>query len=155
MTGRRWTREDVITALQSLSREGWSPTASEMGAATTNACIRYFGTLRAAARAAGLKPNRIGARPPHLRAPKPKTGPRLVSKAKPRPPAVHVIDPDLAREMAAYLERIRAKYAAEPLTPKRERHRMGQGSDFGGRRWDRTEDYLPPDDLNTSHRRVR
>jgi len=146
MGGRRWTGEDVIVGLQTLSREGWAPTASEMGASMTNACIRYFGNLGAAAEAAGLRGNRTGPRPAHLRKAKvPEPAPKPTRKPGPTP-----LQRLLARERKASEARRLKRMAAEPKhvpSPVSEKR-------FGPMipKWD---DFVPPFDLNTSQRRVR
>jgi len=64
-----------------------------------------------------------------------------------------VKDADLARELKLHLERMKRRFAANPPQPRIRVNRSRRG-DFHGVRWDRTADFLPPDDLNPK-RRVR
>lgn len=133
-----WTAERVLDRIRTLVVEiGDTPTKWEMGPALYEACKRIFGSGTAAVLAAGGVPNRPYTRPGRGRVRAPKSRP--------------VRDPVLALERAESEKRRRAREAAEGMHVPTHFGHMGAV----GRSIPKWDDYLPPDDLNTSKRRVR
>ena len=143
---RPWTREDVIASMQALAREGWAPTPTEMGERLASAAVRLFGTLTRAAETAGLQANHPShRRPAYLRGP-------MWPTPEPMPPPEPPRDPMLRQEFELYLARRKAA-AVESSPPVR--YPPGGRKDFRGKRLERDDDYLPPQDLNAVPRPQR
>uniref|UniRef100_A0A6M3K9E2 Uncharacterized protein n=1 Tax=viral metagenome TaxID=1070528 RepID=A0A6M3K9E2_9ZZZZ len=125
-------------------RVGHTPRTQDLPMDLAQAIHRNGHSIAGMARLCGLVPN---------------TG---KGRTEPLPARVVAPEPDLElhafveRERAAHLDRMRRRFATEPPHPRIRVPRFEERGDFFGRpRSLQDDDYMPPDDLTRSMRRVR
>lgn len=158
MTDRhpRWTRDELLAAIKERAEAcgikpgDFAPLSGQLGASLCNAAHKLLGGKDKACVLLGYVPNGKGA----SRAKKMRDRAHTV----PAPRLELVADPIcnyLAIERELYLARMRERYAAHPEeVPVRIKLPRGRKHIHVRPRWDKSDDFLPPDDLTVPHRRT-